>query len=113
MPPGENTTPTAVAMRETLARRSRRGELAPQLNEEAFEREAGLHLELEGTPSLAHRLGRPLGSKRALGEAVLSKLGEQCGRACRSELHCGEDGICVDPTWADPTFGCQGYAPGP
>jgi hypothetical protein len=43
----------------------------------------------------------------------LSKLGEPCGRACRYELQCGEDGTCVDPTWADPDFGCKGYAPGP
>lgn len=44
---------------------------------------------------------------------ALSKLGEPCGRACRTELNCAEDGKCVDPTWADPTFGCKGYAPGP
>jgi hypothetical protein len=44
---------------------------------------------------------------------ALSQLGEPCGRACRSELQCGDVGKCVDPTWADPTFGCMGYAPGP
>jgi len=44
---------------------------------------------------------------------ALSKLDEPCGRACRYDLQCGEDGKCVDPTWADPDFGCKGYAPGP
>jgi hypothetical protein len=43
---------------------------------------------------------------------ALSKLGEPCGRACRYELVCGEDGKCADPSWADPDFGCKGYAPG-
>jgi len=44
---------------------------------------------------------------------ALSKLGEPCGRACRSELTCADDGKCASPSWADPMFGCKGYAPGP
>src|SRR6185503_3099179 len=66
-------------MRETLARRRRRGELASEPDEETFEREAGLHLELEGAPGLADRFGGALGRERALGDAVLGKLGEPVG----------------------------------
>src|SRR6185369_2848654 len=66
-------------MWETLARRRRGGELAPEPDEEAFEREPGLHLELEGAPGLAHRLSCPLGRERSLGDAVLGKLGEPVG----------------------------------
>lgn len=43
----------------------------------------------------------------------LSELGEPCGRACRYELQCDNDGKCADPTWATDEWGCKGYAPGP
>lgn len=43
----------------------------------------------------------------------LGKAGESCVPGCRSELQCGTDGKCFEPTWADPDFGCKGWAPGP
>jgi hypothetical protein len=44
---------------------------------------------------------------------ALSQLGEDCGFGCRHELQCSAAGKCVDPTWADPEFGCKGWAPAP
>src|SRR5215217_3583709 len=88
-------------MRETLARRSRRGELAPEADEEAFEREAGLHLELEGSPGLSYCFGCPLGRERALGDAVLGELGKPVGVDERVLCACRRDDEIAVPAGED------------
>jgi len=84
----------------------------------------GLYCTSDGLDSICQALvplgGECIGNGQDCGSGAfcettcqaLSDFGEPCGRACRYELQCGQDGKCGDPTWADPDFGCKGYAPG-
>jgi hypothetical protein len=42
----------------------------------------------------------------------LAALAEPCGQGCERRLQCGDDGTCVDPTWATE-YGCSGHPPVP